>query len=190
MKKLLTAFLAAASLAVTAEMKIGTIDMVDLVRLHPHHESNRALVKSTDGDYKDKLAVQQDALKKLADDGKKAFEEMSNPMLSASAKAAAQKKVEAIQQKIIAGQQELRSAAQHYQNELADLEQRLIKIETDDIRAKVAKYAKANGYDLIADSSMLAFVKDSYDVTDEILKIMNVDPAKRKELKASDKKRK
>ena len=190
MKKLLTMIFAAASLAVSADMKIGTIDMVDLVRLHPHHESNRALVKSTDADYKDKLAVQQDALKKLADDGKKAFEEMSNPMLSASAKATAQKKVEAIQQKIISGQQELRAAAQHYQNELADLEQRLIKIETDEIRAKVSKYAKENGYDLIADASMLAFVKDSYDVTDEILKIMNVDPAKRKELKASDKKRK
>lgn len=189
MKKLLTGIFAAACLAASAEMKIGTIDMVDLVRLHPHHESNRSLVKSTDGDYKDKLAVQQDALKKLADDGKKAFEEMQNPMLSASAKAAAQKKVEEIQQKIIAGQQELRAAAQHYQNELADLEQRLIKIETDDIRAKVAKYAKENGYDFIADASMLAFAKESYDVTDEILKIMKVDPAKRKELKDTDKKR-
>ena len=68
MKKLLTTIFAAASLAVSADMKIGTIDMVDLVRLHPHHESNRALVKSTDADYKDKLAVQQDALKKLARD--------------------------------------------------------------------------------------------------------------------------
>jgi hypothetical protein len=32
--------------------------------------------------------------------------------------------------------------------------------------------------------------KDSYDVTDEILKSMNVDTAKRKELKDADKKRK
>jgi Skp family chaperone for outer membrane proteins len=190
MKAFLTGIFAVLCLAATAEMKIGTIDMVDLVRLHPNHESNRALVKSTDSDYKDKLALQQDALKKLAEDGKKAFEEMSNPMLSASAKAASQKKVEEIQQKIIAGQQELRASAQHYQNELADLEQRLIKIETDDIRAKVSKFAKENGYDMIVDSSMLAFAKDSYDVTDKILKIMNVDPAKRKELKDTDKKRK
>ena len=51
------------------------------------------------------------------------------------------------------------------------------------------KFAKENGYDMIVDSSMLAFAKDSYDVTDKILKIMNVDPAKRKELKDTDKKK-
>ena len=187
MRRLISGICIAVCFAAAAETKIGTINMVDLVRLHPNHESNRALVKSTDADYKAKIESQQETLKRLAEEGKKAFEEMSNPMLSASAKAAAQKKVEGLQQKIIAGQQELRSAAQHYQNELADLEQRLIKIETDDIRAKVAKFAKDNGFDIIADSSMLAFSKESFDVTDKILEIMKVDPAKRKELKDSGK---
>ena len=44
---------------------------------------------------------------------------------------------------------------------------------------------KANGYDIIADSTMLAFSKDSLDVTDEILKALKVDPTKRHEKKSA-----
>lgn len=182
MKKLIVAMLAAVSFAVTADMKIGTINMVELVQLHPNHESNRTLVKATDKDYKAMLEKQQEALRELADEGKKAFEEMSNPMLSATAKAAIKQKVEGIQQKLLAGQQELRASAQRYQHDLTDLESRLLKIETDEIRAKVKEYAEKNGYDIIADATMLAFSKDSLDVTDEILKMMKVDPKKRKSL--------
>ena len=102
-------------------------------------------------------------------------------MLSAQARAAAQKKLEGIQQRFLAGQQDMRQMATRFQNDLGDLESRLIKMETEDIRAKISAYAKANGYDFIADGTMLAFAKESYDVTDAILKSMGVDPAKRKE---------
>ena len=181
MKKILMGIALAAAVCASADMKIGTVNMVDLVRLHPNHESNKALVKSTDKDYKAKLDRQQESAKAIADEGKKV---QADPMLSASAKTEAQKKLEDVQRRFLAAQQELRSAAQHYQGELTDLETRLLKIETEDIRAKINAYAKANGYDIIADSTMLAFSRESIDVTDEILKAMNVDPAKRKEKKS------
>ena len=34
----------AAMMTAVAEMKVGTVNMVDLVRLHPDHEKNRALL--------------------------------------------------------------------------------------------------------------------------------------------------
>ncbi len=184
MKKILMGIALAAAVCASADMKIGTVNMVDLVRLHPNHESNKALVKSTDKDYKAKLDRQQESAKAIADEGKKVQADLMNPMLSASAKTEAQKKLEDVQRRFLAAQQELRSAAQHYQGELTDLETRLLKIETEDIRAKINAYAKANDYDIIADSTMLAFSRESIDVTDEILKAMNVDPAKRKEKKS------
>ena len=184
MKKILMGIALASAVCASADMKIGTVNMVDLVRLHPNHESNKALVKSTDKDYKAKLDRQQESAKAIADEGKKVQADLMNPMLSASAKTEAQKKLEDVQRRFLAAQQELRSAAQHYQGELTDLETRLLKIETEDIRAKINAYAKANGYDIIADSTMLAFSRESIDVTDEILKAMNVDPAKRKEKKS------
>jgi len=185
MKKMMLGLALAAAMTCAAGMKIGTVNMVDLVRLHPNHESNKALVKSTDKDYKAKLERQQESAKAIADEGKKIQQDLMNPMLSASAKAEAQKKIEDVQRRFVAAQQELRAAAGHFQNELTDLETRLLKLETEDIRAKINAFAKDNGYDVIADSTMLAFSKDSLDVTDEILKAMNVDPAKRKEKKTA-----
>lgn len=181
MKKVMILAAAAAALTSAADIKIGTVNMVDLVRLHPNHESNRALVKTTDSDYKAKLEAKQEALKEIADEGKKAQGDLQNPMLSAAARADAQKKVEGIQQKFLAEQHEMRQMAARFQSDLSDLEARLIKLETEDLRAKINAYAKENGYDIIADSTMLAFSKEEYDVTDAILKALGVDPAKRKE---------
>ena len=185
MKKIVLSMVLAVAAVCAAEMKIATVNMVDLVRLHPNHESNRALVKSTDKDYKAKLERQQEAAKTIADEGKKVQAELMNPMFSQSAKADAQMKLEDVQRRFLAAQQELRASAQHFQNELTDLETRLLKLETEDIRAKINAFAKANGYDIIADSTMLAFSKDSLDVTDEILKALKVDPAKRHEKKSA-----
>ena len=185
MKKIVLSMVLAVAAVCAAEMKIATVNMVDLVRLHPNHESNRALVKSTDKDYKAKLKRQQEDAKTIADEGKKVQADLMNPMFSQSAKADAQKKLEDVQRRFLAAQQELRASAQHFQNELTDLETRLLKLETEDIRAKINAFAKANGYDIIADSTMLAFSKDSLDVTDEILKALKVDPAKRHEKKSA-----
>ena len=183
MKKLAIALACATCLSASADMKIGTVNMVDLVKLHPSYESNKNLLKSTDKDYKDKLDKRQDDIKAIADEGKKAQEDLSNPMLSAASKASAQKKLESVQRRYIAARQDLETDIRHYQSELADLESRLMKLQTDDIRAKISEYAKANGFDMIIDSTMLAFSKESFEVTDDILRAMNVDPAKRKTLK-------
>ena len=183
MKRIAIVLACATCLTAFADMKIGTVNMVDLVKLHPSYEANKALLKSTDKDYKERLDKRQDEIKAIADEGKKAQEDLSNPMLSASAKAAAQKKLEGVQRRYIAARQDMEAEVRRYQSELADLEARLMKLLTEEIRAKISAYAKENGYDMIMDSTMLAFSKESLEVTDDILRAMNVDPAKRKTLK-------
>ncbi len=183
MKRIAIVLACATCLTAFADMKIGTVNMVDLVKLHPSYESNKALLKSTDKDYKAKLDKRQDEIKAIADEGKKAQEDLSNPMLSASAKASAQKKLEGVQRRYIAARQDLEAEVRRYQSDLADLESRLMKLQTEEIRAKITAYAKEKGYDMIIDSTMLAFSKESLEVTDDILRAMNVDPAKRKTLK-------
>ena len=74
MKKIMMLAAMAAMMTAVAEMKVGTVNMVDLVRLHPDHEKNRALVKTTDSDYKAKLDAKQDELKEIAEEGKKALD--------------------------------------------------------------------------------------------------------------------
>ena len=183
MKKIVLGMTLVAALTAAADMKIGTVNMVELVKLHPSYETNRSLLKSTDKDYKARLDKQQEDLKAIADEGKKAQEDLSNPMLSNAAKIAAQKKLEEVQRRYVAARQDMEGAVRHYQTELADLESRLMKLQTDELRAKITEFAQKNGFDMVLDSTMLAFSKDSLDVTDEILRALNVDPAKRKTLK-------
>ncbi len=187
MKKTVIAISVAAGLAAFADLKVATVNMIHLVELHPTHESNRALVKSTNDDYKAKLDAKQDALKALLDEAKKIYEDMQNPMLSTSAKAESQKKLETLQQKVSAARQDLLRTDQHFRDEMDDLEKRLIKLETSDIRAKISAYAKSKGLDLVIDSTTAAYSSGALDVTDDILRALKVDPAKRKALEGKGK---
>ena len=190
MKKTVIALTILASISAVADLKIGTVNMIHLVELHPTHESNKTLVKSSNDDFKAKLDEKQDALKAMLDDARKTYDDMQNPMLSASAKADAQKKLDGMQQKINVARQDLIRSEQSYRETMNDLETRLLKMETSDIRAKISVYAKEKGLDLVIDSTMAAYANDSLDVTDDILRAMNVDPAKRKALTEKGKEKK
>jgi len=180
MKRTVIALSIAMCLSAFADLKVGTVNMIHLVELHPTHESNKALVKSSNDDYKAKLDSKQDALKAMLDEARKVYEDMQNPMLSATAKADAQKKLDGMQQKVNAARQDLLRSEQNYRETMSDLETRLLKMETSDIRAKISAYAKDKKFDLIIDSTMAAYANDALDVTDDILRALKVDPAKRK----------
>ena len=190
MKKTVIALTILASLSAFADFRIGTVNMIHLVELHPTHESNKTLVRSSNDDYKAKLDAKQDALKALLDEARKTYDDMQNPMLSASAKAEAQKKLDGMQQKVSAARQDLIRSEQSYRETMNDLETRLLKMETSDIRAKIAAYAKEKKLDLVIDSTMAAYAADALDVTDDILRAMKVDPAKRKALMDKGKEKK
>ena len=88
---------------------------------------------------------------------------------------------QSIQRKLFALQQEMRADDQHYQEELADLQQRLFKIEKTDVEAKIAAFAKEQGYDMIFDVAACGFAKPEMDVTGAILKLMGIDKSKKSE---------
>lgn len=177
MKKL--AFLAvvlAAAVTASAEMKIGTVDLMTLIRNHPNYENNREFLKSTEADYKKKLdAIQKKGETKQAE-GRKVAEQLQNPMLAAKAKADVEKQLLAIQKELMAIEQDYRAEAARCRQDLQDNESRLLKLTTDDLRKRLEKFAKANGYDLILDQTAAPFAKASLDVTDAMLKEMGVDP--------------
>ena len=176
MKKLLVVSLVAAVSAAFAEMKVGTVDLLLLVRNHPNYDSNKALVATTEKDYQKKLEGLRGELEKLQEEGKKLSDQMRNPMLAENAKKKIEKDLTDIQTKFVQGQQKLRSEAMRSQQDLQELEGRLLKTTTADLRKRVAKYAEANGYDFIFDAGAAPYAKKSFDVSNEILKAMGVDP--------------
>ena len=183
MKKLVFAVAMLAAMAASAEMKIGTVDLMLLVRNHPNYDSNKTLLTSTDKDYQKKLEGIKSEGDKLQDEGKKLMDQVRNPMLTAKAKADIEKQLGDIQQKLMGIEQRYRSEAMRCRQDLQDLEARLLRTTTDDLKKRIAKYAAANGYDLILDSNAAAYATKTLDVTDAMLKDLGVDP---KEAKGRD----
>ncbi len=178
MKKVLFVLALSAAASLHASAKFGTVDMLKLVRNHSNYESNRTLLKTTEADYKKKLDAIKDDVEKIQDEGKKLSEQLRNPMLSASAKQKLEKDMIDIQNRFLAGQQRLRSEAMRSQQDLQELEGRLLKTTSADLKKRVAKFAEANGYVLILDVAAAVYSKATHDVTDEILRDMGVDPDK------------
>ena len=183
MKKLVFALTMVAAMAVSAEMKLGTVDLMLLVKNHPNYDSNKTLLTSTDKDYQKKLEKIKSEGDGIQQEGKKLMEQMRNPMLTAKAKADIEKQLGDIQQKLMGIEQRYRSEAMRCRQDLQDLETRLLKATTEDLKKRISKYAAANGYDLILDSNAAAYATSTLDVTDAMLKDLGVDP---KEAKGRD----
>ena len=175
--KMIVAVLAASiAFSLSAEMKLGTVDLMLLVKNHPNYDSNKTLLTSTDKDYQKKLEGIKSEGDKLQEEGKKLLEQVRNPMLTGKAKQDIEKQLTDLQQKLLGIEQHYRSEAMRCRQDLQDLEGRLLRTTTDDLRKRIAKYAAAKGYDLIVDTNAAAYAAPALDVTDEMLKELGVDP--------------
>lgn len=181
MKKLLFPMMALVACTAIADTKIGTVDMLKLVRNHPNYDSNKELLESTDKDYQKKLDSIKSEGEKLQAEGKKLAEQVRNPMLAAKAKADLEKQLMELQQKLMGIEQRYRSEVMRSRQDLQDLEGRLLKATSEDIRKRIAKFANAEGYDLVIDRTAAPFSKDSFDCTPSVLKAMGVDPKEAKD---------
>ncbi|MBQ5530970.1 MAG: OmpH family outer membrane protein [Kiritimatiellae bacterium] len=168
--------ISAIAAAVAAAQNIVTADMVMLVRNHSSYQANKDLLTGMEKDYRKSLESMRDELEKIQEEGRKLSEELKNPMLSAAAKEKAEKDMSSVQQRYMALQQKMMNEAKQNQKTISDMEARLLKSQTDDLRKKVAEFAKEKGYDLVLDSSAALYAVAGLDVTDALLEYMGVDP--------------
>ena len=176
MKKLTFMAVALAAMVASAEAKIGTVDLMLLIRNHPNYDANKELLTSTDKDYQKKVEAIKSEGESLQAEGKKIAEQLRNPMLAAKAKADIEKQLMDIQQKLMGIEQRYRAEVARCHQDLQDLEGRLLKATTEDLRKRLKKFAEKKGYDLILDRTATPFAKAKYDVTDEVLQEMGVEP--------------
>lgn len=176
----------AAVLAATmmmAQEKVAVVNMVDLVRFHPSRERDRKLMQDTEKEFQAKLDKQRDRFEELRGEYEKAVKEARNPALNEKAKAEAEDKAMKHRDVLAEADRDLRQEMQKLQRELGDLDSRLLRQVTGDIREVLTKYAQETKYGMILDGTTMAYFDPKLDVTDEILKRMGVDPKLRKEAK-------
>ena len=183
MKTMVLGAVAVAAATAFGELKIGTVDMMTLVRNHSRYESDKKLLTDTEKDYQRKLDEMKSNLESIQDEGKAIADKGRNPMLGQAAKDKIEKELIDVQNRYIQGQQKLRAEAMESQQKLQELEGRLMRATTEELRKTINGFAEKNGYDLILESTVAAFAKPSLNVTDAILKEMGVDP---KEAKKKD----
>ena len=167
---------ALAAMVASAEAKIGTVDLMLLIRNHPNYDANKELLTSTDKDYQKKVEAIKSEGESLQAEGKKIAEQLRNPMLAAKAKADVEKQLMDIQQKLMGIEQRYRAEVARCRQDLQDLEGRLLKATTEDLRKRLKKFAEKKDYDFILDRTATPFAKAKYDVTDEVLQEMGVEP--------------
>lgn len=173
MKKLIACAVLAVSVSAMADGKIGVVDMMTLVKSHPDYERNKTLLTTTEKDYQKKLDALKAEVEAVQEEGKKKAEQLRNPMLSDSAKAEVEKELVDIQNRFVEGQQKLRGEAMQSQQQLSELEGRLLKTQTEDLKKKIEAFAAKNGYDLVVDKSAALFSKDGLDVTEAVKGMLN-----------------
>ena len=176
MQKMMLGTMELCAAAAFGDDKIGTVDMMVLVRNHKSYDTNKKMLQDSEKKYQKELDDTKAELDALQDEGKKLADQARNPMISQSQKDKIEKELLDIQNKYVAGQQKLRTQAMKSQEKLQEFESMLLKSTTEDIRAVVNEFADDNGYDIIIESTVTAFAKKSLDVTDGILKAMGVDP--------------
>jgi len=176
--KMIATVAASALAAATAfgGLKVGTVDMLLLVRNHSSYDTNKELLTNTEKDFRKELEAMKQKLDEIQDEGKKLADELQNPMLAAAAKDKSEKEFAAVQRRFVQQQQKMREKAMDNQQRLTDMEATLIRSQTSDIKKRIADFAEKNGYDLIVDSAAAIFATKDLDVTDQILKSMGVDP--------------
>ena len=174
----------AAALAATvmmAQEKTAVVNMVDLVRFHPCRERDRKLMQDTEKEFQAKLDKQRDRFEELRDEYEKALKEARNPALNEKAKAEAEDKAMKHRDVLAEADRDLRQEMQKLQRELGDLDARLLRQVTGDIREVLTKYAQETNVSVMLDGTTIAYFDPKLDVTDEVLKRMGVDPKLRKE---------
>lgn len=188
MKKmiLVAAALLFATSAVYAQ-KTVVVNMVDLVRFHPSRERDRKLMRDTEKEYQAQIDKKRDQFEELRSQYEKLIKEARSPALNDSARQEAENKAMKTRDSLAEADRDLRQEMQKLQRSLSELDNRLLRQVTGEIREVVTAYAQEEKVDLVVDSTTLAYSNPSLEVTDEILKRMGVDPKKRHEAKAAAK---
>ena len=191
MKK--TGVMLAAVLAATmvmAQEKTAVVNMVDLVRFHPSRERDRKLMQDTEKEFQSKLDKQRDRFEQLRSDYEKAVKEARNPALNEKARAEAEDKAMKHRDVLAEADRDLRQEMQKLQRELGDLDTRLLRQVTGDIREVLSKFAQEGKFTIVLDGTTMAYFDPKLEVTDEVLRRMGVDPKVRKESKEKAEKEK
>lgn len=143
--------------AYAKELKVA---YVDIDRIFEEYNKTKEEYKSLD----DKLKAKEAERKKMVDEVRRMKDELE--LLSDKGK---EEKQAAIDEKINALSEFDRKAKNEFQKERMGA----IKNISGEIETVIQEYGKSNGYDFLFSSRAMVYGKDEYDITAEVVKVLN-----------------
>jgi outer membrane protein len=176
---LLAACVCLCAVAAARAQTVAVVDMEELVRLRPNTVSDKKLLDQTVKDYR---AENEELRKKLEEhqaDFEKVRKESQDPALSEKARKSAEERALKARDALIAADRTAREKAQSRQEDLSEMQTRMVKKTVSEIREVVTKYALEQKIQLVLPANQVVFNNPTFDITDAILKQMNIQrPAK------------
>jgi len=158
---------------------VAVVDMEELVRLHPDTASDKKLFDQTLKDFRAENDELRQKLEGLQDDFEKSRKEAQDPALSDKAKKTAEEQAARKRDALITADRTAREKMQSRQEQLSDMQTRMLKKTFNEIREVVSKFAAERKLPLVLPGNQVVYFDKTLDITDDILKQMNIQrPAK------------
>lgn len=184
-----TAVLSLCAFAATAQadVKVATVSVKSLYTLfHKRFETENVLQQQV-AKIKDEVKTREDKLRALQEEDKK-IREKYDSSLSESAVAKLREQHAAKTNEIKAADQELKDFVQRRGVAFKELRAREMRVLLEEVQTAITTVAEQSGVDVVLDSGSISaqadlgigtatfpYVKKSFDITPEVLKVLNAD---------------
>jgi len=164
---------------------VAVVDMEELIRQHPNTASDKKLLDSTVKDFRGDNDDLRQKLETLQENFEKIRKEAQDPALSDKARKAAEERAIKARDELLTADRTAREKMQSRQEQLSEMQSRMLKKTIGEIREVVGKYAEDKKIQLVLPAGQVVFSEKTLDITEAILKQLNI-PSPVKDGKVKD----
>ncbi|MEI6209995.1 MAG: OmpH family outer membrane protein [bacterium] len=158
---------------------VAVVDMEELVKSHPNTISDKKLLEQTLKDFRVENDDLRQKLEAMQEDFEKIRKEALDPALSEKARKTAEERAGKAREALIASDRTAREKMQSRQEQFNDMQMRMRKKTVGELREVIGKYAEDKKITLVLFAEATVYNEKSMNITDAILKQLNVQPAPR-----------
>ncbi|MFZ4396577.1 MAG: OmpH family outer membrane protein [Kiritimatiellia bacterium] len=158
---------------------VAVVDMEELVKSHPNTISDKKLLEQTLKDFRVENDELRQKLEAMQDDFEKIRKEAQDPALSEKARKTAEERAGKAREALIASDRTAREKMQSRQEQFNDMQMRMRKKTVGELREVIGKFAEEKKITLVLFAEATVYNEKSMNITDAILKQLNVQPAPR-----------
>lgn len=164
---------------------VAVVDMEELYLAHPNTASDKKLLEQTRNDYFAERDELRQKLEAMQEDFEKSRKEAQDPAMSDKARKAAEERAGKMRDLLIAADRSATEKVKARQDQLSEMQSRMLKKTIGEIREVVGKYAEEQKLQLVMPAGQVVYSTKALDITAAVMKQMNIQPATKEKEEAA-----